>query len=240
MEKFKFIWTYFFVLIALNSSNIYASLSQSDQDIFSKAGFTVKPLDKINPADGESYNLATKVNLFCDRNQIFASKKQDVYFVTDYRKHPGKTAVNYAPAKDSKFDSLILSRYKDENPQGFSGQNSQLKGILDSWVETGFSCHSIIPAAGGVVFWVDPNTSKGQMAGPLNKTSLEALVGTPSSQAVLPHQINNLNFFVNFSRAHGDDIGYGASHSEARGSGYEGTITNIDEVRGSIGLKKKG
>lgn len=231
MKKFKSILSYSIMVLTLSTSQTFASLSPSDLETFSTAGFTIKTLHETKSEVSQLSELVTKIQLFCDDNRVPEDTKQAIYLITDYPKAPQKTSLNYGPLKSKEFDTLIISRYKDNN--------SELNGVLSEWISTGYSSHAILPSSGGIVFWIDPLISKGQMAGSFNNHSLEVLVGTEDSQNVLPHQLNSLSLMINFCNSNENKIKYCLSHSEGRGSGIEGVITNIDEVRSSLNLEKK-
>lgn len=217
-----------------------ASSSSSDPfPEFTKAGFSIKPLKGLTAQ--EATEFTAELTKFCGGTTI----ANNILVVTDYPKAASKTAVNYAPPRSIQdgtdklvlFDTIVMSRYFDPLLGGTSSGESQLPKILESWVATGFSCHVFLPTNGGIIFWVDPTKSKGQMAGPFNAHALEVLAGTEAPQALQAPQIDALGFLLAFSKARGEKIEFLLSHGEARGSEHEGTITNIGKARGLLGLK---
>lgn len=241
MKRFYRSLVLFSMAICVFSGNTWASLLIEDEQTFpdkgafSRANFIVQPLHKL---EKESDNkLVGKISAFSGENTGFNDVHKNIYLVTDYEKAPSKTALNYGPPKTDEFDTVILSRYRDD-PQSVSSSPSQLYGVLEDWKAKGYSSHAILPTNGGLVLWIDPTESKGQMAGKWNKHSVEVLAGTGESQELLPHQISSLSFLIHFMRSEKNDIQYCLTHSEAQGSGKEGKISNINEVRKELGLRK--
>ncbi len=233
MKKFYFGVSY--LLISLVTNNVQASISETDQIAFFQAGFKVQSLSALE--NQYKSNFTQKLTDFYSDSEEY----KNISVIVEYPKAPSKTEANYAPPRSKiegsedlvPLDTIVMSRYKDL--QGPS-QTSELTAILNSWVEKGFSCHALLPAKGGIVFWVDPTLYKGQMAGEWNAHSLEVLTGTPSTQQLLPSQITSLSSVRDFINGQGEKIKYLISHGEARGSKENGTITNIDEVRKELGL----
>lgn len=219
------------------SFNASATLTREDQEIFAQAGFTVKSIGEVTSTDILNTDLKDQLSSFLKTSEEFKDKTSDIYLVTNYTSASSKDFSNYAPPKEDKFDSLVLSRYKDERQEDGS-KSSQLQGVLESWIAKGFSSHAVLPLDDGIVMWIDPLKYKGQMAAEWNRHSLEVLVGTHTSQEVSNSQISRLNFLMQFCNNFDDNITHALSHSEARGSGYEGTIPNMDLVRNTLNLKK--
>jgi len=158
------------------------------------------------------------------------------YYVKDYSIAPGKTAKNYSPPRDLSiaFDSIVICQ--------LSGSKSRSLGsTLSDWISRGFSTHFLIPQNNVIVQWVDPRMSMAQSAGRWNSRSIEILMLTDDNQEASASQIapiGKICAIYSPSTALNTNIKYLGSHQEAQGSGYEGKVTNIQEIRNLLGLGK--
>ena len=105
------------------------------------------------------------------------------------------------------------------------------------WSRKGFSAHAFFLKNGEILLWKDPTIHKGKMAGLYNAFSLEALVET-ESHMVSEKQIISIKEWIIHCCEIDDTINVKnlLCHSEARGSGSDGQIDNIDEIRRATGL----
>ena len=120
------------------------------------------------------------------------------------------------------------------------------------WSERGLCTHAFIFINGDILLWRDPKIEKGQMAGSYNSYALEALIedDPTGSNCQLPmsclsyshvaskEQINTLRKWIQYYNGSDESISVTnlLSHSEARGSGINGIIDNIEEMRKELGL----
>lgn len=163
------------------------------------------------------------------------------YQVTDYPKASGETEESYASPRDKgqTFDSFVLSPLLKHHALGdFGGKQD---GTVGQWIEEGLSTHVFISTAGIPVLWVDPESSKAQMAGNCNDRSLEGLIRVDKDQNVSQVQIKTLEAIINHFKKPDDvdypiHIQYLGDHAEARDSKEAGTITNINYLRKELGL----
>ena len=133
--------------------------------------------------------------------------------------------------KDISFHTCVLSRCH----VGDMG-----KIMENLWSKKGFSTHAFFFKNGEILLWQDPTVHKGQMAGPYNAFSLEALVET-ESHLLSEEQIISIKEWIIHCCEIDDTINVKnlLCHSEARGSGRNGQIDNIDEIRRATGLGSK-
>ena len=130
--------------------------------------------------------------------------------------------------RDVTFHTCVLSRCEI---------GEQGKIMREFWSPKGLVTHAFFFYDGDVLLWRDPMVEKGQMAGPYNSVALEALVET-NLHRVSMEQIQSIKSWIR----HYSDIDNSIkvenllSHSEARGSGRNGEIDNIDEMRKTMGL----
>lgn len=164
----------------------------------------------------------------------------DVYVVdAAYPKAPRsdgtpRTALDYGPNREEGkvFNCAVLS----QKPQ----KDGNFGKILDAWVQSGISSHYFVGQDGISVEWINPLTSKGQMAGKKwNNMSVEILLLTDAEQKASEAQIKILGDLFGWLKAKPSskiDVQYMGSHQEARGSGDDGKINNITDVRKELGL----
>ena len=105
------------------------------------------------------------------------------------------------------------------------------------WSKKGFSTHAFFFKNGEILLWQDPTVHKGQMAVPYNAFSLVALVET-ESHLVSKKQITSIKeWIIHCCKIDGTiNVKTLLCHSEACGSGRNGVIDNIDEIRRATGL----
>jgi len=200
------------------------------------SGFKTKPLAELRES-ADDYHTKL-VAFFPSQGEVIAGR---VHVVTDYPKAPGKTEVNYAPARSTvaetknliPFDTLVLSRHKEAD-----GSSDLSRILSERWIPMGLSSHFIVPADGTIICWVNPITCKGQMAGKWNAHSVEVLVSTDAGQCISPVQEESIASIIRFANTYanagGETVTHILSHGEARGSEHQGTIVNIDEVRTNV------
>jgi hypothetical protein len=227
---------FFAIILSVYFFKGFSAALDDDLAAFREARFTIQPLGALEESENPFHR---KLVEFYERSGDFAGR---VFAVTDHAKAPGKTEVNYAPPRTkaggtedlTPLDTIVLSRYN-----GAVG-SSNLAGILTSWIRTGFSSHAVVTGKGTIIYWVDPTQCKGQMAGKWNACSVEILVATDAGHCLAPSQFDSLASIVGFSNAFAnakkEQIRHMLSHGEACGSQTEGTISNLDEVRGNLGL----
>ena len=105
------------------------------------------------------------------------------------------------------------------------------------WSKKGFNTHAFFFKNGEILLWQDPTLYKGQMAGPYNAVSLEALVETESHLVSEKQMISIKEWILHYCKIDGTiNVKNLLCHSEARGSGRNGEIGNIDEIRRATGL----
>ena len=130
--------------------------------------------------------------------------------------------------KDLSFHTCVLSRCH-------VGDMGRLMENL--WSKKGFNTHAFFFKNGEILLWQDPTRHQGQMAGPYNAFSLEALVETESHLASEKQMISIKEWITHCCKIDGTiDVKNLLCNSEARGSGREGQIDNIDEIRRATGL----
>ncbi|MCX7344006.1 MAG: hypothetical protein NT128_07720 [Proteobacteria bacterium] len=228
--------TFCVMIISVFSCHGFAADSGVDLPGFKEAGFRVQSLAALkesgNPFHKSLVDFYKGSGAFADR----------VFVVADYPKAAGKTEANYAPLRPKAtgteilvpFDTVVLSRYNGTD------DGAHLSRILTSWIATGFSSHAVVTLEGAVVYWVNPILCKGQMAGKWNNTSVEVLVATDAGHCLVGPQVYSIASIVGFANAfvnaEREPIRFMLSHGEARGSKEEGTIANLDDVRGGLKL----
>ena len=100
------------------------------------------------------------------------------------------------------------------------------------WSKKGFSTHAFFFKNGEILLWQDPTLHKGQMAVPYNAFSLEALVETESHLVSEKQIISIKEWIIRCCKIDGTiNVKNLLCHSEAFGSGRNGEIDNIDEIR---------
>ena len=131
-------------------------------------------------------------------------------------------------SKDLMFHTCVLSRC-DIGEQG--------RIMRNMWSEKGLCTHCFIFTNGDILLWRNPKTEQGQMAGPYNKYALEVLIEDDSHHAS-KDQIDTLHKWIQYHNSNDDSIEVTnlLTHSEARGSGRNGQIDNIDAMRKQMGL----
>ena len=130
--------------------------------------------------------------------------------------------------KDIIFHTCVLSRCE-------IGEQGKIMNKF--WSPKGIVAHAFFFTNGDILLWRDPTEEKGQMAGPYNSVALEALVETKSHR-VSTEQIASINRWIKYCN-HKDvsiQVRNLLSHSEARGSGRNGQIDNMDEMRRTMEL----
>ena len=130
--------------------------------------------------------------------------------------------------KEISFHTCVLSR---------CNVNEMGRIMENLWSRKGFNTHAFIFKNGEILLWQDPTVNKGKMAVPYNAFSLEALVET-ESHSVSEKQIISIKEWILHCCAIDDTINVKnlLCHSETRGSGRQGQIDNIDEIRRVTGL----
>ena len=149
----------------------------------------------------------------------------NVYQVT------GTEFNNPAPVlrnKNTTFHTCVLSRCN-------VGEQGRI--MRNTWSPTGLCTHVFIFTNGDILLWRDPTVEKGQMAGLYNNHALEALI-EDESHRVSKQQIDTLwKWIQHYNDTDSSiDVTNLLTHSEARGSGRNGQIDNIDEMRRIMGL----
>ena len=138
--------------------------------------------------------------------------------------------------KETKFHTCVLSRCH-------AGEQGRI--MKTYWSERGLCTHAFIFVNGDILLWRDPKVHKGQMAGSYNSYALEALIeDDPNrccksySHVASKEQINTLRKWIQYYNGSDESISVTnlLSHSEARGSGINGIIDNIEEMRKELGL----
>lgn len=235
--KNKSIYVAFYVIaISIFSTSGFTSSLGVDLPGFKEAGFRVRALTALGGSEDTFHK--SLVGFYASAGE-FAKR---VFVVDNHPLASGKSAANYAPPRPKvpstenlvPFETLVLSRYMGTD------DGAHLSKILTSWVGTGFSSHAVVTPDGTLVYWVNPILCKGQMAGKWNNTSVEIFVATDSGHCIAGPQVESIASIVGFANAFvnakGEKIKYMLSHGEAQGSKEEGTIVNLDAVRGTLGL----
>ena len=130
--------------------------------------------------------------------------------------------------KDLSFHTCLLSRCH-------VGEMGRLMENL--WSRKGRSTHAFFFKNGEILLWKNPTVHEVQIPVPYNAFSLVALVET-ESHLVSEKQIISIKEWIIHCCEIDDTINVEnlLCHSEARGSGRNGQIDNIDEIRRATGL----
>ena len=130
--------------------------------------------------------------------------------------------------KDLSFHTCVLSR---------CNVNEMGRIMENLWSKKGFNTHAFFFKNGEILLWQDPTRHKGQMAVPYNAFSLEALVETESHLVSEKQMVSIKEWILHCCKIDGTiNVKNLLCHSEARGSGRNGQIDNIDEIRRATGL----
>ncbi len=151
----------------------------------------------------------------------------------------GKGHDHYFPERKETLKNFVLTR--SDNCEFLATQGD----FANPWVKKGFSCHLLV-GPDYLVEWADPTNEQGQMAGDLNKNSLEALVLLPTGNPMSDDQINmikayfNQNLSLKTIQFGGDIWEANGSHTEKKANGEipysAGKISNIQKLRDDLGL----
>ena len=151
----------------------------------------------------------------------------NVYQVTDTEHNNAKPVLKN---KDAYFHTCLLSR---------CGIGEQGRIMSQNWSPRGLVTHAFFFYNGDVLLWRDPKVEMGQMnnTGPYNSVSLEALVET-DRHLVSTKQIQSIKSWIWHynDTVKNIEVKNLLCHSEARGSGRNGQIDNIDEMRSLLKL----
>ena len=153
-----------------------------------------------------------------DKDSIISGSS--VYMVTGTRYNNPNP---YLRNKDLILHTCILSQ---------CGIGEQGRIMSQLWSTKGLVVHAFFFCSGDVLLWRDPRIEKGKIGGPYNSVSLQALVETDCHRCS-KEQILSIKSWIQ----HCNDVDYSIkvinllSHDEARESGRNGQIDNIDEMR---------
>ena len=130
--------------------------------------------------------------------------------------------------KGLSFHTCVLSRC-------YVGDMGRIMENL--WSRKGRSTHAFFFKNGEILLWKDPTVHEVQIPVPYNAFSLVALVET-ESHLVSEKQIISINeWIIHCCKIDGTiNVKNLLCHSEAFGSGRNGEIDNIDEIRRATGL----
>ena len=153
-----------------------------------------------------------------DKEFIFSGSR--VYMVTGPKYNNPKPALRN---KDITLHTCVLSQ---------CGIGEQGRIMNQIWSTRGLVAHAFFFCNGDILLWRDPRVEKGQMAGPYNSVSLQALVETDCHRCS-KEQILSIKSWIR----HCNDVDRSIkvlnllTHSEAREDRRNGQIDNIDEMR---------
>ena len=158
-----------------------------------------------------------------DKKVIFSGFH--VYQVTGTERNSPKPVMRN---RDVTFHACLLSRCEIGEQGKIMSEFGSRKGLVT---------HAFFFYNGDVLLWRDPMVEKGQMAGPYNSVSIQALVET-NLHRVSMKQIQSIKSWIRHYSGIDSSIKIEnlLSHSEARGSGRNEEIDNMDDMRKILSL----